>query len=131
MEKLILSGAVFLALSLVLAWLLVAVKYMGWFTALFKNAKYLLSAHLDYTFMAILNWVVYLMYASQKVNADERAVWLIIAGSFLNPFLFVVMSIVPDVSKKPTSLFGMISSVSFLLTTSGYLWATAQIIGWV
>lgn len=129
MEKLLFSGAVFLAASLALAWLLVAVKYMGWFTGVFKNAKYLLSAHLDYTFMAILNWVVYLMYQSQKLSANEPIIWLIIAGSFLNPFLFLVMSIVPDMSKKPTSVFGMVSSVSFTLTTAGYLWATAQIAG--
>lgn len=129
MEKLVWSGAALLGASLALAWLLVAVRYMGLFTAFFKNSRYLLSAHLDYTFMALLNWAVYLMCQSQKVNADERAVWLIIAGSVLNPFLFLVMAVFPEVKKTPLAPFGMVSGFSFVLTTGGYAWAAMQIVG--
>lgn len=131
MEKLLVSGAVLLILSLALAWLLVAVKYMGWFTGIFRNARYLLSAHLDYTFMALLNWVVYLLHQSQKSAADERVAWLIIVGSALNPFLFLVMAVLPEVRKTPLSPFGMFSSLSFVITTAGYSWAAALIAGWL
>lgn len=127
MEILLKSGAVFLVISLVLAWLLVAVKFLGLFNRIFVNQKYLLSSHLDYIFMAILNWLTY--YATAQVRGGhELMAWLIIAGSALNPFLFLVMSIMPEIKKTPFSPFGMFSSFSFTLTTAGYGWAAWEIL---
>lgn len=127
MEILLRSGAVFLAISLVLAWLLVAVKFLGLFGNIFANQKYLLSSHLDYIFMAILNWLVYLIYAQLRLAPNEWVAYLIIVGSALNPFLFLVMSVNPEIKKSPFSPFGMFSSLSFALTTAGYGWACFEI----
>lgn len=129
MELLIKSGAVFLLLALVLAWLLVAVKYLGLLNGIFTNAKYLLSAHLDYIFMAILNWVVYLLYVSLRLPSHDEMAYLIVAGSALNPALFLFLSIKPDVKKSILSPFGMASGFSFTLTSAGYGWAALQIAG--
>ncbi len=131
MEKLIFSGAILIAVSLALAWLLVAVKYMGWFTGIFKNAKHLLSAHIDYLLMAVLNWLLYLLLLNRVGVVDERAVWCVIIGSFWNPFLFLVMSVKPEIRKSPFSPFGMFSSVSFIITTTGYLWAAGLAAHWI
>lgn len=120
MEILLKSGAALLIVSLALAWLLVAVKYLGLFNNIFVNQKYLLSAHLDYIFMAILNWLVYTIVGGQ---GNDIMAWLIVAGSVLNPLLFLFMAIKPDVKKSPFSPFGMFSSFSFVLTTAGYGWA--------
>lgn len=121
MEILLKSGAALLIVSLVLAWLLVAVKYLGLFNQIFVNQKYLLSAHLDYIFMAILNWLVYTIVGHSQGN--DIMAWLIVAGSVLNPLLFLFMAVKPDVKKSPFSPFGMFSSFSFTLTTAGYGWA--------
>lgn len=120
MEILLKSGAALLIVSLALAWLLVAVKYLGLFNNIFVNQKYLLSAHLDYIFMAILNWLVYTIVGGQ---GNDIMAWLIVAGSVLNPLLFLFMAVKPDVKKSPFSPFGMFSSFSFTLTTAGYGWA--------
>lgn len=121
MEILLKSGAALLIVSLALAWLLVAVKYLGLFNNIFVNQKYLLSAHLDYIFMAILNWLVYTIVGHGQGN--DIMAWLIVAGSVLNPLLFLFMAVKPDVKKSPFSPFGMFSSFSFTLTTAGYGWA--------
>ncbi len=128
MEILLKSGAALMLIALALAWLLVAVKYLGLFGGLFTNAKYLLSAHLDYIFMAILNWLVYLLFAQLRLPANDAMVYLIVAGSAINPALFVFLSIKPDVKKSIFSPFGMASGFSFTLTSAGYGWA-ALVVG--
>jgi hypothetical protein len=126
MEILLKSGAVMLIVSLILAWLLVAVKFLGLFTNIFTNQKYLLSAHLDYIFMAILNWLVYQIVGS--THGNDMMAYLIVAGSVLNPLLFLIMSVKPDIKKSPFSPFGMFSSFSFTLTTAGYGWAAFEVL---
>lgn len=121
MEILLKSGAILLILSLVLAWLLVAVKYLGLFATVFVNVRYLLSAHIDYILMAILNWLVYVVVS--HAGGSDLMAYLIIAGSAVNPLLFIVMAIKPDIRKSPFSPFGMFSSASFIVTTAGYGWA--------
>ena len=128
MEILLKSGAVFMIIALALAWLLVAVKYLGLFGGLFTNAKYLLSAHLDYIFMAILNWLVFALFNQLHLPAAKEMLWLIVTGSALNPALFVFLSVKPDVKKSIFSPFGMASGFSFTLTSAGYGWA-ALIVG--
>ena len=73
MEILLKSGAVLMLIALALAWLLVAVKYLGLFGGLFTNAKYLLSAHLDYIFMAILNWLVFALFNQQDEHDNQNS----------------------------------------------------------
>lgn len=126
MEILLKSGALFLIISLLLAWLLVAVKFLGLFTRVFVNQKYLLSAHIDYIFMAILNWLVY--HVVGNAHGNEIMAWLIIGGSTLNPLLFLIMSVAPELKKTPFSPFGLFSSFSFSLTTAGYGWAAAVVL---
>ncbi len=126
MEILLKSGAALLIVSLILAWLLVAVKYLGLFNNIFVNQKYLLSAHLDYIFMAILNWLVYTIVGS--THGNDIMAYLIVAGSALNPLLFLVMSVKPDIKKSPFSPFGIFSSFSFTLTTAGYGWAAVEVL---
>ena len=125
MEILLKSGAILLIVSLVLAWLLVAVKFLGLFTRVFANQKYLLSAHLDYIFMAILNWLVYHIVGPA---GNDIMAYLIVAGSALNPLLFLIMSVKPEIKKTPFSPFGMFSSFSFILTTAGYGWAALAVL---
>ncbi|HRP69469.1 MAG TPA: hypothetical protein PLY93_08060 [Turneriella sp.] len=125
MEILLKSGAVLLLVSLALAWLLVGVKYLGLFPKIIKNQKHLLSAHIDYILMAILNWVVYHIVGP---HGNEHMAHLIIIGSFWNPFLFLVMAVKPDIKKSPFSPFGMFSSVSFIFTTTGYAWAAITLL---
>ena len=127
MDILLKSGAIFLIVALVLAWVLVAVRFLGFFKGIFADDKYLLSSHLDYIFMAILNWLIYLM-AAHLQGGHELMAWLIIAGSALNPLLFLILSVRPTIAKSPLSPFGMFSSFSFSLTTAGYGWAAFEIL---
>ncbi|EMM70795.1 hypothetical protein LEP1GSC038_2096 [Leptospira weilii str. 2006001855] len=39
----------------------------------------------------------------------------------MNPLSFLVLSIKPEINKSPTSIFGIYSSISYILTTVGYI----------
>ncbi len=117
MQILILTGALLLCFSLLLAWLLSMVKGMpdASFHRFIKSEKALLQAHIDYVLMAILLFV----FALSGYEYPPLIAWATIVGSITNPLLFLVMAVKPDVLKTPMSPFGVCSVLSFIATTTG------------
>lgn len=117
MQIFLLTGAVLLCFSLLLAWLLSMVKGMpgAAFLRFIRSEKALLQAHIDYILMAILLFV----FALSGLEYPTLIVWATIGGSITNPLLFLVMAVKPDVLKTPFSPFGICSVLSFIATTTG------------
>ncbi|WP_441289781.1 hypothetical protein ACSRUE_03575 [Sorangium sp. KYC3313] len=119
MKILLISGVVLLAFSLLLAWLLVAVKHLrvGSLQKVFKDPPNLLRAHIDYLFMSLFLMVFYAI----RVEVPLPLCALAIAGAVMNPMLFLIMSIHPTVNRSPFSLMGLVSTLSFITTTGGFV----------
>lgn len=131
MDALLLTGCLCMALALALAWTLSGIRYMqiGFLKRVFVNTSYLLKSHIDFLMMTGLIFVFYLLFKQQGIAPPSWVVWAMCGGSLLNPTGFLALSINPNLSQAPTSLFGMLMSGSFTLTTVGYLggaWLLAQ-----
>lgn len=119
------TASLCLSLALLLAWTLSAIRYMqlSWVKRVFVNYGYLLKSHIDYLMMTGLLAIVYLLLAHYSLAAPA---WLVAAaciGSLLNPLGFLILAVKPDLPQKPTHPFGALMSLSFVLTTAGYLGA--------
>lgn len=122
MPALVLTGSVAMAISLALAWALTAVRHLRSPLAarLFPGSGDLRRAHIDYLLMAGLLWGIAALAAGLGVVLP---VWLqgcLVLGSMLNPAGFVVRAVRPAVSSSPTTPFGMLMAMSFVVTTTGY-----------
>lgn len=117
MQILILTGALLLCFSLLLAWVLSAFKGMPGAPVfkIIRSEKALLQAHIDYLLMAMLLFV----FALANIEYPPLIVYAAIVGSITNPVLFLVMAVKPDVIKTPFSPFGISSVLSFIVTTLG------------
>lgn len=116
---LLLFGCIFLIISLILAWIVTLTKHIkvAIFTKIFVSDSHLLKSHLDFLLMGIL----LIMFSMLKVEIYSFIIISVITGSFMNPISFLVLSIKPHINKSPTSIFGIYSSVSYILTTVGYV----------
>lgn len=125
LEWLVLVGCFCLAVSLVLAWCLTAVRVLRVPAAqrLFPDSENLLRAHIDYLLMALLLFVAYLMFEATGVLPPALILASMCAGSVLNPAAFLVLAIDPKLGRQPGGPFGAAVAVGFVLTTLGYLGA--------
>ena len=112
------AGSAMLILSLALAWLLVAVRYLRvpGLTDLIVNDESLLKAHIDYLLMALLLYVFSLLEPVQP----QWIQFAMAVGAFTNPLLFVLLAIRPTMSRAATAPAGIFATVSFLVTTVGF-----------
>jgi hypothetical protein len=99
---LVLAGSLSLTITLVLAWCLAGMRYLGsgFLKRLFPSYQYLLKSHIDY---------------------------LLMTGTLLNPFGFLVLAIRPNLRQHPGTPFGAVMTGSFLLTTIGYVGAALYV----
>jgi hypothetical protein len=122
MPALVVTGSVAMVISLVLAWLLTAVRYLRspLVTRLFPGSGDLRRGHIDYLMMAGLLWGVAALAAGLGVVLPAWLQGCLVLGSMLNPAGFVVRAVRPAVSSSPTTPFGMLMAMSFVVTTTGY-----------
>ena len=110
------AGLYFILVSLVLAWLLVVLRYLLKVDEEKIATTQVLKAHIDYLLMGIL----LLLFSGFNVSYSSWIVTLAIVGAVSNPFMFLVLAFKPRVSKAPFSLFGITSTLSFIVTTLGF-----------
>ncbi|HXJ34365.1 MAG TPA: hypothetical protein VMS22_10050 [Candidatus Eisenbacteria bacterium] len=122
-EWLVVTGCFCLGVALIEAWCLTAVRnlHVAALKRIFPDSQQLLRSHIDYLMMTGLLFVSYLMFRQFGIVPPGVLVAAACAGSIINPGAFLAMAIAPQLGKKPPALFGGIVSVSFVLTTSGYL----------
>lgn len=118
MKLLIIAGAVLVILSLALGWLLVAKRYLSLSAVnrIIRDDTKIVKCHVEYILMALLLFAFYFL----RFDLPLTLVISACAGAFLNPSLFLVLAIKPDIRKNVGSPFSVISTFSFILTTFGF-----------
>lgn len=110
------AGLILILISLAIAWLLVLLRYLLKVDEEKINTTQVLRAHIDYLLMGIL----LIMFANLDIKAEPYIEWSAIVGAITNPFMFLVLAFYPKVSKSPFSIFGITSTLSFVVTTIGF-----------
>ncbi|MFZ5608037.1 MAG: hypothetical protein ACOY99_00335 [Pseudomonadota bacterium] len=116
-ELLISSALIQLSLAVFLGWPLVAFHAGAKRVGPLKSARRLLQAHLDNVLMGLLQLAI----AATHPAIPWGAGWLLIAGSWINPQLFLIQAIAPE---KTLAQKGSrrLASISFALLTIAYPW---------
>lgn len=122
LEWVVLVACFCLATSLVLAWCLTATRVMriAAMQRAFPDSQSLLKSHIDYLLMAGLLFIAYLMFESLGVVPPSTVLVAMCAGSVLNPAAFLALAVNPRLPRDPTSAFGVLVAIGFVLTTVGY-----------
>lgn len=117
MKLLVITGSFLVILSLATGWLIVAKRYLALVPAvsIIKDDSKLVKGHMEYPIMALL------LFSFYALNVDLPLYLVLPAciGAFTNPSLQLFLSIMPDVEKRGTSPFGIISTLSFIVTSIG------------
>lgn len=117
MKLLVITGSFLIILSIATGWLIVAKRYLALVPAvsIIKDDIRLVKGHMEYPVMALL------LFSFYALNQEMPYCLVVPAciGAFANPSLQLFLSIKPDVEKRATSLFGIISTLSFLVTSVG------------
>jgi hypothetical protein len=115
-----LAGSLCLTLALILAWGLVGVRTSAVMKRWIPNYQYLLKSHIDFLMMTGLLFAFFLLFAHFRLTPPAFIVVAMSVGSLGNPLGFLALAIKPDLSQRPTSVFGAVITVCFTLTTIGY-----------
>ena len=81
------------------------------------SAKRLLQAHLDYVFMALLQFAIAAVHPAIPTAAGV----LLIIGSWMNPTLFIIAGSLPEGALQKPALMALTFG-SFLTLTVAYPW---------
>lgn len=108
-------GFALILLSLVFSWVLVIYRYILRVDEKKVNTEYILKGHIDYLLMGFL--VIILSLLGGKPNAFFILFSCI--GTLANPTMFIVLAFKQELTKSPKSVFGKISTISYILTTIG------------
>lgn len=117
MKLLAISGALMILLSIATAWLTIAKKYLSlqFMERAIRDDEKLVKAHIDFVIMGLILLVFFVTGA----DLPFPVILLSCAGALANPSLFLFLAFQPDVNKKPGSLFSVVSTMTFLITTGG------------
>ncbi len=117
MKLLAISGALMILLSIATAWLTVAKKYLSlqFMERAIRDDEKLVKAHIDFVIMGL----ILLVFFVTGTDLPFPVILFSCAGALANPSLFLFLAFKPDVNKKPGSLFSVISTMTFLITTGG------------
>jgi hypothetical protein len=114
----VITGALLIILSIALGWIIVAHRYLKVkvLKRIIRDDSKLGKCHMEYAIMALVLFAFYLF----KIDLPFFLVLLSCIGALSNPSLLLVISVKPKIDTKPTSPFGIISTISFLITTIGF-----------
>lgn len=108
-------GFVLILLSLVFSWTLVFYRYILRVEETKVNTEYILKGHIDYLLMGFL--LLILSFLGGKPS--PILILFSCIGTLANPTMFIVLAFKQDLTKSPKSLFGMVSTISYIFTTIG------------
>ena len=109
------AGLILIVISLVFSCVLTAYRYIFKVDESLVNTKYILKGHIDYLLMGFL--LLILSFLGGKPNA--LLILLSCIGTFANPTMFIVLAFNQNMEKSPKSVFGMITTISYIFTTVG------------
>ena len=109
------TGFSLILVSLFFFWVLVLYRHILKVDEQKINTGNLLKAHLDFFLMGVL----LLVFSLLKVESHPVLVLLSCVGAVSNPTMFLVLAFRPKVSKSPKSVFGIVTTLSYIFTTIG------------
>jgi hypothetical protein len=112
------TGCILLIVSLVLAWILVGVRFLKIpvLIRLFPNDTDLLRCHIDYILMAL----VLLVFGALRPPIPLWLAACLIVGATTNPILFIITAMYPRHRALPPVWFKAITTLSFIIATLGF-----------
>jgi len=116
-DILITSALIQLSLAVFIGWPLVFLYAGSKTVGPFKSAKRLLQAHIDNILMGILQLAIAATHPAIPVAAG----WLLVAGAWINPQLFLLQAIYPQKNLAEKSS-RRLASISFLFLTIAFPW---------
>lgn len=130
MDPLIVTAAVCLLISLVLAWLGALILYAGLppLKKTFTAPHQLIRAHIDYLLMTGLLVVTFFLCQHRQIVLPTAVVWLTVVGALYNPFGFIVLSMKPEMANPQTIGEKLFILVGFLPATIGYGYAMIAVL---
>jgi hypothetical protein len=108
-------GLVLILISLLFSWVLVIYRYILKVDEKRINTEYILKGHIDFFLMGILLIVFSLL--GGKINV--YFILLTCLGAITNPTMFIVLAFNPTINKSPKSSFGIITTISYVISTIG------------
>jgi len=129
-EYFLVTAAMSLLVSLVLAWLASFIIY-GKVTALkriFPATHQLIRAHIDYLLMSILLVVCFYLTERLDLRIPNSIILITCFGAVYNPFGFIVIAIKPELASPKTSLEKFRIMFGFLPATIGYGFIMIQVL---
>lgn len=108
-------GFALILISLFFSWVLVLYRYILRVEETKVNTEYILKGHIDYLLMGFL--LMILSFLGGQPN--PILILLTCMGTLANPTMFIVLAFKQGLTKSPKSLFGMISTISYIFTTIG------------
>jgi len=124
-----LGAAICLLVALLEAWLLTAVRYLGWqgFKKVFPNYRDLVRSHIDFLMMSALLFGLYTTMEKLQISVPGVILWLTFIGAIYNPTGFVLQAMKPDIiGKDLLSKIGV--SIGFLPLSLGMGWCSIAIL---
>lgn len=124
MEILLKAAVGMIVAVLTMAWL---GTFARWFVikgvegGLVKDYGVLVKAHIDFVLMSLYCLALYAAAKAAGVELPVEASWLIAIGGFTNPGVFVIAAFKPDFWKA--MWVKVYTLASFIVTTTGFLWA--------
>jgi len=109
------AGLVLILISLIFSWVLVVYRYILKVDEFKVNTQYILKGHIDYLLMGFLLIILSLL------GGTPNAVLILFSclGTFANPTMFIVLAFNQNIEKSPRSLFGKLTTISYIFTTVG------------
>ena len=130
MSLLVIGAAVFIIISLGLAWLATAVRIMRVpaLQNMFPSSDHIVKSHIDFLLMALLIIAFYLLGKQLNVTYPDWVIWAMLIGGFTNPVTFIFVAMSPPDAFKPGPLFAAGAMVSFIITTAGFVAAAVLVL---
>ena len=129
LEMLLLTPALCLIISLVIAWLASLIVYakISVLKRCFPATNQLIRAHIDYLLMAGLLVVTHYMIVFTGAVLPSFIIALTCIGALYNPFGFVLLAIKPSLSQTNTTFEKVRALAGFLPATIGFGYAMIMV----
>ena len=108
-------GFILILVSLLFSWVLVLYRYILKVDEKKVNTEYILKGHIDFFLMGIL--LIVFSFVDGKINPG--LIFLTCIGAITNPMMFIVMAFKPNIKKSPKSIFGLMTTISYIISTIG------------
>lgn len=108
-------GFVLILLSLTFSSVLVLYRFILRVEETKVNTEYILKGHIDYLLMGFLVMIL------SFLGGTPNPIFILFTciGTLANPTMFIVLAFNQTLTKSPKSLFGKISTISYIFTTVG------------